>query len=167
MLAYLRKPHADLAALILRLGLGYLFIAYGYCKIDQDFTWTEVITPTMQRFVGWSELIFGILLVFGLLSRLAALGVVAVMIGAIALVTGRRGFLPVDMGPQGFNFKASGIEYNMLVIVVCLAVLVLGSGLFSLDHLIFGCKKSGTTAAGAPLPRSESAISPTIKVGEG
>lgn len=167
MIAYLRKPHADLAALILRLGLGFLFIAHGYSKIIQDFKWTEVISPAMQQTVGWAELIFGILLLIGLLGRLAALGVIGDMIGAIVLVTGRRGIIGQDMGPHGLTFQASGFEYNFLIIAACLALLVLGSGWFSLDHLIFCRRKCGTTAVGMPPPRSENAVSSPLRVGEG
>lgn len=167
MLAYLRKPHPDLAAVILRLCLGYVFIVHGYSKTSQEFEWTREISPTMQTVVGWAELIFGILLVLGLLSRLAALGVIAIMIGAIVHVTGRRGFIPVEMTPQGFTFRTVGTEHNFLIIAACLALLVLGSGWFSLDHLIFGRKKSETIAMAVPPPRSENVVAPAVKVGEG
>ncbi len=166
MLAYLRKPHPDLASVILRLGLGYLFLAHGYIKIVQDFPLSRGITHSMQNAIGWAEMSFGALLILGLLSRLAALGVIVEMIGAIVMVTGKRDYISVELGPEGDRFLAAGFEYNILIIVACLVLLVLGSGWFSLDHLIFCRKKGETTAAGAPLPRSENAIAPTFKVGE-
>ncbi len=172
MLANLRKPHPDLAAVILRLGLGAIFIEHGYLKVFVPDSWTvpaawkETITPAIQNIVGWAELIFGLLIVLGLLSRLAALGVIADMIGAIVVVTGQHGFISTDMERSGFTFRASGFEYNLIIIAACLALAVLGAGLFSVDHLIFGRKKAATAAAGAPLPRSENPIAPTIKVGE-
>jgi len=142
MFAYLRKPHVDLGTLLLRLGLAAVFMAHGYIKVYQPLSWTTLISPAWQQIVGWTELVCGTALALGLLSRLAALGPMAVMIGAIALVTGAHEFIFVDVGPSGFTFKASGYEYNFMIIVVCLAVIVMGSGRYSLDRLIFGRKKT-------------------------
>jgi putative oxidoreductase len=163
MLTYLRKPHADLASVILRLGLGFLFIMHGYIKLFQPLSWTEVLSPTMQKVVGWTEFTCGILLLIGLLSRLAAIGLIGDMIGAIALVTGAHEFISVGVGPHGFTFAASGFEYNFILIVACLAVLVLGSGWLSLDHLIFDRRRGAavTTQTAAPgFPRAEERIAP-------
>lgn len=169
MLAYLRKPHADLASVILRLGLGFLFIAHGYIKLFQPLSWTEVLTPTMQKVVGWTEFSCGILLLIGFLSRLAVIGLIADMVGAIALVTGAHEFISVGVGPHGFTFAASGFEYNFILIVACLAVLMLGSGWFSLDHLIFDRVRGRRTLmqpANPAMPRAEDRVSPTINVGD-
>ena len=66
MLAYIRKPHADLAALILRMGLGFLFIGYGYIKLNQAHSMSEYMSLATQQAVGWAELICGALLAVGL-----------------------------------------------------------------------------------------------------
>ena len=152
MFAYWRRPHPDLASVILRLGLGFIFMAHGYIKVFQPLSWTEVISRNMQNTVGWAELVFGILLALGFLSRLAALGVVADMIGAIVLVTGSRSFITIEMGAHGFTFRASGFEYNLMIIVASLAVVVLGSGWFSLDYLLFGRKKAPARATTTTEP---------------
>jgi putative oxidoreductase len=165
MFAYLRKPHVDLAAVILRLGVGFLFIAHGYMKLFQQLSWSDILTPTMQQVVGWTEFICGILFVVGLLSRLAALGLIADMVGAIALVTGKRDFIAVNVGPHGFTFAASGFEYNVILIAACLAVIMLGSGWFSLDHLIFNRNKNERLAAmptGTPHLQPQDRISSAV-----
>ncbi|HEY7159369.1 MAG TPA: DoxX family protein [Gemmataceae bacterium] len=158
MFAYLRKPHVDLATLILRLGLAAIFLAHGFVFLNQEQSWTDKISPTMQRVVSWGEFVCGLALAVGLLSRLAAVGVIVIMVGAIELVTGSQGFLPTSFTSEGYTFRA-GAAYNFIIIVACLALIVLGSGHVSLDHLLFGRKKTATPAAApstttAPVPPS-------------
>jgi putative oxidoreductase len=164
MLAYLRKPHADLAALILRIGLAYVFIGYGYIKLIQGHQMSEVMSYNLQLTVGWAELVCGILLVSGLLTRLAALGMIANMIGAIVLVTGKRGFFDPTVGPHGEKFQP-GFEFNIIMILVCLALVVLGGGSISLDRLIFGRRRAETSAA-TPLPQAPVVAADPVKAGE-
>jgi uncharacterized membrane protein YphA (DoxX/SURF4 family) len=88
------------------------------------------------------------MLAFGLLSRLAALALIAEMVGAIVMVTGARQFMPISFTPGGFTFQA-GSAHNFIIIVACLALLVLGSGVVSLDHLIFGWRRGRQSQAQA------------------
>jgi putative oxidoreductase len=134
-------------------GLGVLFLAHGYIKIHQPTSWSTEISRPMQHLVGWTEFTCGLALALGLFSRLAAFGVAIVMIGAISLITGQREFIDISIGRQGFNYKVSGYEYNFIILTMSLAVIALGSGRFSLDHLIFGRKdemKARPQATGAP-----------------
>jgi hypothetical protein len=86
----------------------------------------------------------------GFLSRLAALGVVGLMVGAIAMVTGSRGFVQIQLTPQGYNFDAGGFEYNFVLIVASLAVLLLGSGRASVDQFLFGRKRGLAGSVSVP-----------------
>jgi len=52
MFAYIRKPHPDLAALMLRMGLGFLFVGYGYIKVYQENPLSELMSYNMQQAVG-------------------------------------------------------------------------------------------------------------------
>jgi putative oxidoreductase len=61
-----------------------------------------------------------------LLTPLAALGIVVVMLTAIALVHWSKGF---------FN-GAGGYEFNLVLLAVALSVAGTGPGRFSLDHAI-------------------------------
>jgi putative oxidoreductase len=141
MFAKLRKPQTDFAALMLRLGLAAVFIAHGYIKVRQYLSWTDVIPREMQQVVGWTELLCGVALLIGLMSRLAAVGIGVIMVGAIYYMTGSRFFIDVQVGLHGFTYQAAGFEYNVVILAMCLAVIALGSGVVSLDHFIFRPRK--------------------------
>ncbi|MBL8843218.1 MAG: DoxX family protein [Planctomycetes bacterium] len=76
------------------------------------------------------EFLGPIALAIGALTRLAALGMVAVMVGAIATVHASHGFFMNWSGAQ----QGEGFEYHLLVIGIALALLTGGAGRFSLDH---------------------------------
>jgi putative oxidoreductase len=137
------KP--TLAPLVLRLGLAFIFVFHGYVKITvgKGDEWNPDLEDWVQLTVAWGELAAGLALLVGLLTRVAALGIILDQIGAIALVTGRN-FLQLENikpGTHGFNFRSAGFEYNFAIIVICLALVILGSGAMSLDHLIFHRRK--------------------------
>ena len=73
-----------------------------------------------------------LLLVAGLGTRFAALGIGAVMIGAIATVHASQGFFMNWSGPQG----GEGFEYHLLALGLVAVLLVQGGGLMSLDRLL-------------------------------
>jgi uncharacterized membrane protein YphA (DoxX/SURF4 family) len=136
MLANLLKPKVDLAALLLRWGLASLFVVHGFWKVMQEEQLLAQLSMSTEKAVGWAELVCGLALALGLLTRLAALGVIALQVGAIALVTGGRALRGPEINPTGADYMKVGPEYNLLIIVACLAVVLLGSGAVSLDHLI-------------------------------
>ncbi len=78
----------------------------------------------VQFAVAWGELLGGLALLLGLLVRLAALGVIAIQVGAVATVTWASGFSFAEGGGWG---------YNLAILGMCLAILCLGSGKFSLS----------------------------------
>lgn len=78
----------------------------------------------MQLAVAWGELIGGIALAAGFLTRLAALGIIAIMAGAIAIVH----------GPHGFSLP-KGYEYNFALISMCLCLVLGGPGPFAVDRI--------------------------------
>lgn len=100
-------------------------------------------TETMSSFERWfglppfvtalviaSDSFGAIALVVGLLTRVAALGVLAVMIGAIALVHGRFGFfMNWYTQPRG-----EGFEFHLLVIAIMIVLVVRGGGAASIDR---------------------------------
>ena len=65
-------------------------------------------------------------MIFGLLTPLGALLIVASMAVAIAKVH----------GPKGFWIQNGGFEYNLVLLVAALALAATGAGSLSLDHVL-------------------------------
>jgi putative oxidoreductase len=75
------------------------------------------------------EFVGPVLLALGLGTRLAALGIVAVMLGAIASVHSQFGFFMNWSGAQA----GEGFEYHLLAIALALVLVLQGGGKLSLD----------------------------------
>jgi putative oxidoreductase len=151
-------------SLLLRLALGVIFTYHGLEKITPANNaggagWAvpfwekrpdqvpEALTYMVpQLAVAWGELAGGIALLIGLLTRLAALGMIVIQVGAVVLVTYSRGFAAASAEGGG------GYEYNFALIVMCLAVVVLGGGICSVDVLVRRQRKRSAATAAAPLP---------------
>jgi putative oxidoreductase len=73
-------------------------------------------------------------LAVGLLTRVAALGIAAVMLGAILTVHRQHGFFMNWYG----NAQGEGFEYHVLVIGLAVALVLNGAGVWSLDAVIAG-----------------------------
>ncbi|PLT28665.1 DoxX family protein [Peribacillus deserti] len=127
---------ADLGLLLIRLMLGFVFIYYGAQKLFGWFGghgiagtggWFESIGikpgKPIAAFSGAAELLSGILFVLGLFLPVAAILVVAVMIGSIVKVH----------GPKGFSVTAGGFEYNLFLIIVSIGLALIGPGAFSVN----------------------------------
>jgi putative oxidoreductase len=137
--ADLPKQHAHLGSFLLRVGLAVIFIFHGYLKLIQDGgrAWTDALDGDAQMAVAWGEMIGGVALLVGFLSRLAAVGLVVIMVGAIVVQTGRFDFIYVgEYHKSNPSRIPTGAEYNFALIVMCLAVVAIGSGVFSIDYLI-------------------------------
>lgn len=78
------------------------------------------------------ELLGPLLLLVGLGTRAVALGFVGLMLGAIATMHAQHGFFMNWAGAQA----GEGFEYHLLVIGAALALVVAGSGRWSLDRRI-------------------------------
>jgi uncharacterized membrane protein YphA (DoxX/SURF4 family) len=81
----------------------------------------------VQMAVDWGEVAGGGALLVGLLTRLAALGMIVIQAGAIWMVT----------LPKSFAIGAGGYEFalNLALIAMCLTLVITGGGLLSIDHL--------------------------------
>jgi putative oxidoreductase len=145
----LLRPHAHLASLVLRLGLAAVFIVNGYVKVSVQMGrgWDNNLPETTQMVVAWGELVCGVALLLGLLSRLAAIGLIVMQWGAISLYTWRYDFINIEYNPHDRHRIAPGSQFNFALIVMCLAVVLLGSGLVSVDHLLFRKRKVQKPAA--------------------
>ncbi|MFZ4810077.1 MAG: DoxX family protein [Ilumatobacteraceae bacterium] len=129
-------PQLDVGLLLLRVVFG-LFLAYhGYNKVASGLRntagWFDSIGmrwPLWQaRLAATTEIGAGVLFAAGLLTALAAAGMIGVMVVAIVVAHWKVGF---------FIFKPNqGWEYCASIAVVALSVAIIGPGRWSLDHAI-------------------------------
>jgi uncharacterized membrane protein YphA (DoxX/SURF4 family) len=104
---------------------------------------TTVQAHWVQLAVAWGEFLGGLALLTGILTRLAAAGLIIIQAGAIVLVTAARGF---------FFSAGGGYEYNIALIGACLALLVSGPGALSVVNMFSGKKKKLPAEAEPPAP---------------
>jgi putative oxidoreductase len=125
---------ASIGLAIVRIMTGIIFIAhggqklfsFGFAGVTQGFTQMGAPMPGITGpLVSLIEFFGGIALVIGLLTRLAASGIAAVMVGAILLVH----------LPAGF-FLPNGYEFVLLLLCIAIALIVGGAGPFSVDDAI-------------------------------
>ena len=139
-------PSADLASLVLRLALAWIFIYYGASKLFGAFPDTggshglhdtalfmsqgAHLHPGMFFAVmaGLIELGGGIAMALGLLTRLAGLALAGDMVMAIITITGSEG-----LNPSGFG---TGYQLNLALAGLALVGALIGGGRFSLDAMV-------------------------------
>lgn len=127
----------DLVLVAVRLFLGLMIFAHGFRKffgggkIAGTARWFDSIgmrPGILNAYMGAStEVGVGVLLTLGLLTPLAAAGLISVMTVAILTVHIHNGFFI-------FN-KGEGVEYCLGVIVMCLVPGTFGGGKYSLDSV--------------------------------
>src|SRR5262245_7104919 len=144
-----------LAPLVLRLGLAVVFIYHAMPKVTPITKWgigwgdQMEMAPALQAAVAWGELLGGVALGIGFLTRLAALGMIGIMVGAIMTVHGKNGFAMLQMDESGKplirdGFPVIGYEFNAVLIVMLTAVFLVGSGVLGLDFWLFRRKPAPT-----------------------
>jgi putative oxidoreductase len=101
----------------------------------RTFTEHLHLPPALAFLLIAGEWFSGIGLIVGIFSRIAALAIALIMIGAIATVHFRFGLFMNWFGNQAGH----GIEYHLIAIALALALVVAveGAGAFSLDHVLF------------------------------
>jgi putative oxidoreductase len=140
----LLKTSNSFAPTILRLVLGFLFFVhgaqkalgwfggYGFSKtVDAFHSYMGIPAPLTMLAIA-AEFLGGIALIVGLLSRVAALGILCTMLVAIFKVNLANGLFMNWSGAQ----KGEGYEYHLLVIAITLAIMIVGSGALSLDRVL-------------------------------
>jgi putative oxidoreductase len=136
----------DLTLTVVRLVLGLVFFAHGAQKMlgwfggygfhgTMGFFTQQMGIPAPLAFLAiCAEFFGGLGLIFGLLARIAALGIMVNMMVAVAKVHSANGFFMNWTGQQ----KGEGFEYHLLAIALIIVVLVKGSGALSIDRALAG-----------------------------
>jgi putative oxidoreductase len=134
------------APVVIRLALGVIFVAHGGQKV---FGWWggPGFNGTIQAFakqgmpapltilVMAGELLGGLGVLVGCLTRLAAFGPAIVMLGAILLVHAQNGFFMNWFNAPG---RGHGIECNLGYLAMAVSLMMTGGGPLSIDALSGG-----------------------------
>ena len=143
MLKKLMQTDDDTGRFLVRLFLGIVMFPHGAQKLLGWFggggfsgTMQGMTGMGLPAFIVFLVIIFeffgSLSLIFGFLGRLGALAILCVMLGAIFTVHMKNGFFMNWMGQQA----GEGFEYHLLAIAMALAVLIGGSGRFSVDRAL-------------------------------
>ena len=151
MLRKLLATTSECHVTVLRLALGIMILPHGLQKTFGLFGGSG-FSKTMASFTGpghipalfaflaiMAEFLGGIGLILGLLTRVAAFGVACNMVVAIFKVHLGNGFFMNWSGKQ----SGEGIEFHIIVIAVCIALMIKGGGPVSADRALANRGSSG------------------------
>jgi len=108
------------------------FGGYGFTASMKFFTESMKLSSIIAFLVIVIEFFGAVALLAGFASRLWALGFLFIMLGAIVTTNFKNGFFMNWFGNQA----GEGYEYHLLVIGICLAIIIIGSGRYSMDGII-------------------------------
>jgi putative oxidoreductase len=123
---------APIAALLLRLSLGTMFLAHGLLKV---LVFTPAGTAGYFESLGLpgilahatiaAELAGGTALILGIATRWVSLALIPVLVGALVFAHASSGWL--------FSNEGGGWEYVLFLIMVSLVQALLGDGAYSFN----------------------------------
>lgn len=125
-----RLHNPDLAILLLRVGLGLVFVFHGWQKLQNmeqtiGFFATIGISAFWTYVAAWAEFVGGLLLIVGLFVRYA--GIVLAIVMAVAV-------LVVHL-KNGYSLQNGGYEYALTLLLGALALAFIGAGRYSVAKL--------------------------------
>ena len=144
MLTWLIDTDGDWVLTTVRVVLGVVLFAHGAQKLlgwfgGPGFSATlrtfrdQLRMPVVLACLAIGAEFFGGLgLIVGLLTRVAALGIIITMTVAIFMVHSKFGFFMNWSGNQ----RGEGFEYHLVVIALAVVVMVKGAGAFSFDSAL-------------------------------
>jgi len=118
----------DVVIMGLRSVIGVIFIVHGISKFNPgfvNFLTNNGIPAEMQIPIALAELVPGILLIIGIMSRLSASLLSIVMLGAIFLIKGAQ-----SLTGNG------GVEIDLILLASSIVIMIVGPGRISLAHVI-------------------------------
>jgi putative oxidoreductase len=119
--------YSDEALLLMRLLVGVVFITSGWKHVKDPVTRAKSIgmSPGFTRFLGMAELAGGLGVALGVLTQLAALGLILIMLGAI-----QKKIFAWHIGFWGKG--TDGWHYDLLFVAMCLVIATTGGGRYVL-----------------------------------
>ena len=117
----------DLSLLLMRLMVAAVFIASGWnhAKDPKGRARSLGVNPSFALFLGVAEIAGGLGLTFGVLTQLAAMGLILIMLGAIhkKIFVWHTGF---------WGEKSSGWHYDLMLVVMNVVIICTGGGKYVL-----------------------------------
>lgn len=117
----------DIVHFGVRLAVGVIFIVHGTGKFDPGFAGflgQLGIPAEMQILIALAETVPGIMLIFGVLSRIASSILALIMVNAIFYVK-----------KAGSLTGQGGYELDLILLAANLTIIVLGPGRISISHV--------------------------------
>src|SRR5438309_7392769 len=134
----------DVAALVLRVAIGLIFIPHGYSKVfgaggAASFA-ADLPSYHIPAFLGYiaayAEFFGAILLIAGLVTRLDAFLLACTMAVAVAVVQLPDAMNGAQPGANKFFEAMKGIEMPLSLFAACTALVLIGGGRISLDAVL-------------------------------
>lgn len=117
----------DYSLLLLRLMVALVFGASGWSHLKDPKGRAQSIgmNPGFTAFLGAGELAGSLGIAFGVLTQIAALGLILIMLGAIQkkIFVWHTGF---------WGEKNSGCHYDLMLVLMCLVIITTNGGSFVL-----------------------------------
>lgn len=138
------RSAVDVSLLLMRVIVGVIFAAHGSQKLFGLFDGpglakiVEGMGP-IGYLVSIGEFFGGLGLIAGFLCRFSAASLIVIMIGAIKMVHGEKGFF----------LQNGGFEYNLSLIGLLAPILMIGPGRFAIGRFLTFLPKSRRT--GRPI----------------
>jgi putative oxidoreductase len=134
------------------------FGGFGYHATLDAMSGKMGIPKPLVVLVMLAEALGSIGLLFGALTRVAAFGISAVMVGAVVLVHRHVGFFMNWTGVQG----GEGLEYHVLALALSVPLMVWGAGHFSIDGAIARRVSRMRPGRGAPYAEHGGVHAPVV-----
>jgi putative oxidoreductase len=113
----------------IRASIGAIFIVHSLKKFDpswQEWLMSIGLPPELQIPIALAELVGGILLIIGVLTRIAGSVFAVILLGAIFHIRWENGFF----------ISKGGWEWDLVMLAAVLAIIVVGPGRASISHVV-------------------------------
>lgn len=122
--------YQDVGLLLIRIGVGSVFVVHGWWKWQNlssasEFFINNGIPGWMVYVVAATELVGGLCVLFGWLARFFSVGLAIIMVVAIATVKFDAGFM-------------GGYEFELVLLLMSLAISFAGAGRYKLRVINWG-----------------------------